>query len=255
MKVHLKNRIFSTGTIFVLFLITAFLICNLSGQAVGQAKFKVLIFCKTSGYHHGIIPQGIAEIAKLGVQNGFDVDATEDSTVFTDENLKQYKVIIFNNTTGNIFGPAQEAAFEKYIRSGGGWVGIHAATDTEYDWKWFDDLLGGAHFKTHPKQQKATVIVEDKKHPASEMLPDKWEITDELYSFRQSPRAKVKVLASLDENTYTGGGMGDHPIIWYSNFDGGRVFYTGLGHTKEVFTSPLYLKSLLGGILWAAGVK
>lgn len=251
----LKKKVFSTGAIFFLLLAAALLVMNLPCQVSAQAKFKVLIFCKTSGYHHTIIPQAIAEIAKLGAQNGFDVDASEDSVFINDENLKQYKVVIFNNTTGNIFGPAQEAAFERYIRAGGGWLGLHSAADTEYDWKWFDDLLGGAHFKTHPKQQKATVIVEDKKNPATEMLPDKWEIFDELYSFKQSPRGKVTVLASLDEKTYTGGGMGDHPIIWCSKYDGGRVMYNGLGHTREVCTSPLYVKSLLGGILWCAGLK
>lgn len=231
-----------------------------SQNVFAQAKsphFKVLIFSKTEGFRHDVIPQGIVEIAKIGMENGFDVDATEDANLFTDENLQQYAVIIFHNTTGNIFNEEQKAVFQRFIRQGKGWVGIHAATDTEYDWEWYAGLISGAHFLSHPKQQKATVLVEDFNHPATNHLPYNWELWDEWYNFRKNPREKVRVLATLDEKSYDPGegAMGDHPIVWCTIYDGGRIFYTGLGHRVDVFKNPLFQRHLLGGIRWAAGIE
>ena len=224
-------------------------------QPIPTAKpqFHVLVFSKTAGFRHRSIPTGVVAIQKLGVERGFRVDATEDAVVFTEEKLKQYGVVVFLNTTGDVLDDAQQAAFEKYIRAGGGYVGVHAAADTEYEWPWYGKLVG-AYFKSHPAIQEATVIVSDRKHPSTKHLPERWQRTDEWYNYRASPRGKVHVLASLDESTYTGGSMAaDHPTAWCHDYDGGRAFYTGGGHTKECYADPAFLRHLLGGITWAAG--
>ncbi len=139
-------------------------------------------------------------------------------------------------------------------RDGGGYLGIHAAADTEYDWKFYGGLVG-AHFHSHPQIQKATVRVEDHDHPATAHLDSSWQRTDEWYNYRTNPREQARVLATLDETTYTGGTMkGDHPIAWCQPYEGGRSFYTGGGHTKESYAEPAFRKHLLGGMLYAAGI-
>jgi type 1 glutamine amidotransferase len=210
---------------------------------------RVLIFSKTNGYRHSSIPVGIAAIKKLGAEKGFDVDATEDSTAFTTDNLKKYAALIFLSTTGTVFGPDQEKALQDYIQHGGGFVGIHAAADCEYKWPWYGQLVG-AYFKSHPKQQQAKLMIVNKNHPSTKSLPDTWERFDEWYNYRDRD-PKVTVLIKLDEHSYTGGENGDdHPITWYHEFDGGRAFYTGLGHTDESYADPKYLEHILGGIEW-----
>jgi len=224
----------------------------------GQPKkvLNVLVFCETKGFHHNSISVGTIAILELGKQNNFRVDTTSISDVFTDDNLKKYDVVVFLNTTGDALNDDEQNAFKRFIESGKGYVGIHAATDTEYDWEWYGGLIGGAYFKRHPQGQfDAEIVVEDKTHPSTKMLPDRWKWKDEWYDFRVNPRDKVKVLASVDEKTYQGGEMGDHPIIWYQMYDGGRAFYTGLGHMDENYKDPLFLQHLLGGIRWAAGVE
>lgn len=216
---------------------------------------KVLVFSKTKGWQHTSIPFADAAIQKLGKENGYKVDLTKDATDFTDDNLKRYRAVIFNNTTGNVLNPEQQAAFERYIEAGGGYVGIHSAADTEYEWPWYNKLMG-AHFASHPHNpnvRTATVDVVDKQHPSTEGLPDHWERTDEWYNYR-SFYPDLHVLAYLDEDTYTGGtNGGNHPIAWYHEFDGGRAFYTGGGHEDSSFSEPLFLKHLQGGIAYAMG--
>ncbi|MCT2593503.1 ThuA domain-containing protein [Streptomyces sp. N2-109] len=213
---------------------------------------NVLVFSKTAGYRHGSIPDGIAAIERMGKQNGFKVDATEDASRFTPENLERYDAVVWLSTTGDVLNDTQQTAFQEYIRSGGGYVGVHAAADTEYDWPWYGELTG-AWFDSHPEIQGVTVNVEDHDHPATAHLGDTWQREDELYNYKSNPREKTRVLATLDEGTYTGGNMGDHPITWCQDFEGGRSFYTGLGHTNESFTEPEYQQHLLGGIQYATG--
>jgi glucose/arabinose dehydrogenase/PKD repeat protein/type 1 glutamine amidotransferase len=223
--------------------------------ATAQA-FSVLVFSKTAGFRHDSIPAGVTAIQQLGSQNGFSVTATEDANAFTDANLAQYRAVVWLSTTGDVLNPTQQAAFERYIRAGGGYAGVHAASDTEYDWAWYGNLVG-AYFNSHPANQTATVKVEDKAHASTAHLPDRWSRLDEWYNFRTNPRGKVHVLASLDETTYSpgGGAMGaDHPIAWCQNFDGGRSWYTGTGHTQESFGEANFRNHLLGGIRTAAGV-
>jgi len=218
------------------------------------ARPKVLVFTKTKGFHHASIPVGIAAVVKLGQENNFDVDTTTDAAKFTYSNLKQYAAVIFLSTTGDVLNDAQQAEFEKYIKAGGGFVGVHAATDTEYDWPWYGNLVG-AYFKSHPAQQMATFNVVDRNFIATKHLPAEWKRFDELYNFKwMAPN--LHVLITIDEKSYTGGTMGDnHPMSWYHDYDGGRAFYTELGHTDESYADPLYLQHLLGGIKYAMGKK
>ncbi|MCU0491987.1 MAG: ThuA domain-containing protein [Chloroflexaceae bacterium] len=216
------------------------------------ATFRVLVFSKTAGFRHGSIEAGLAAIRQLASQHNFSVDATEDSTAFSDANLAQYQAVVFLQTTGDLLDENQQNALQRYIRAGGGFVGIHAAADAEYDWPWYGELVG-AYFKSHPAIQQATLVVENRTHPSTRHLPERWTRTDEWYNFRTNPRPNVSVLISLDESSYQGGDMGDHPIAWFRPFDGGRTWYTGLGHGDETFSEPLFQQHLLGGILWAAG--
>ncbi|MEV0524237.1 ThuA domain-containing protein [Streptomyces sp. NPDC050439] len=218
-----------------------------------QEGEKVLVFSKTAGFRHDSIPEGIAAIKELGAENGFTVDATEDAKAFTAKNLAKYDAVIWLSTTGDVLDGKQQSAFEGYIKRGGGYVGVHAAADTEYDWPFYGGLAG-AYFQSHPAIQSAKVQVEDHGHPSTAHLPGIWERTDEWYNYRSNPRDHAHVLASLDESSYSGGSMsGDHPIAWCQDYKGGRSFYTGSGHTKESFADPAYRTHLLGGIRWAAG--
>lgn len=215
----------------------------------------ILVFSKTTGYRHASIKDGIVAIRKLAVEHQLGVDFTEDATVFTDENLKRYKAVIFLSTSGTLFNDEQRAAFERYIRSGGGYVGVHSASDTEYEWAWYGQLVG-AYFKNHPHIQSATLKVEDRQNVSTAMLPQKWQRVDEWYNFRSNPRSHVHVLITLDEASYQDGNMGsDHPISWYHEFEGGRAWYTGMGHTSESYQEPLFLQHLWGGIVYAAGLS
>lgn len=217
-------------------------------------SFSVLVFSKTTGFRHDSIPDGIGAIQALGREHGFTVDDVEDAGRFIDPILAHYKVIVFLNTTGDVLDGGQKAAFERYIRSGGGFVGIHSASDTEYQWPWYGRLVG-AWFASHPQIQHATVHIEDPSHPSTTGLPPKWERTDEWYNFRSNPRGTVRVLARLDESTYSGGAMGtDHPIAWCQNIDAGRSWYTAMGHTRESYAEPLFRFHLLGGIQSTAGI-
>jgi cytochrome c len=220
-----------------------------------QPRFSALVFSKTAGYRHASIEAGSAAIAELGAAHQFRVDAGEDATVFADAQLARYQVVIFLNTTGDILDDQQQAALERFIRAGGGFVGVHSATDTEYDWPWYHELVG-AYFARHPAIQPAAIDVVDRQHLSTRGLPLRWERTDEWYDFRSDPGPNVTVLALLDETSYSGGTMGaSHPIAWYHAYDGGRAWYTALGHTTESYAEPHFLEHLLGGIEWAAGVS
>ncbi|NNE70391.1 MAG: carbohydrate-binding protein [Rhodothermales bacterium] len=215
--------------------------------------FKALVFSRTTGFRHDSIDEGIDAIQALGAGHDFEVVATEDPSVFTDAGLDAYQVIIFLNTTGDVLNVDQQGALERFMADGGGWVGIHAAADTEYAWSWYGGLVG-AWFASHPNIQSATVRVLDRDHPSTGGLPQEWLRTDEWYDYQSNPRGQVHVLATLDDDSYSGGTMGfDHPIAWCRPYQGGRSWYTGMGHTAESYSEPGFLDHLLGGIEWAAG--
>jgi type 1 glutamine amidotransferase len=188
----------------------------------------------------------------LGSKNKFLVDTTENADAFTSENLKQYSAVVFLCTTGNVLNEQQQQAFEQFIKNGGGYVGLHSAADTEYDWPWFGEL-NGAYFKSHPKQQEAVFNIVDDNNIATAHLPKPWKRFDELYNFKWIG-TDIHVLITIDENSYIGGGNGEyHPMAWYHEFDGGRGFYTALGHDNKSFEDPLYLQHILGGIRYVMG--
>jgi type 1 glutamine amidotransferase len=221
--------------------------------AAGTVAPLVLVFSETAGFRHDSISAGIAAIRELGDARDFDVTASEDSSVFGGTELSNYDVIVFLSTTGDVLTTSEEAAFEEFVRSGGGFVGIHSASDTEYDWAWYGGLVG-TYFADHPAVQAATVRSTESGHPASRGLPVSFVRIDEWYNFRSAPGPGVVVLAVLDETTYEGGTMGaDHPIAWAQEYDGGRSFYTGGGHTIESYSEPLFRDHIAMGILWAAG--
>lgn len=242
----------------ILFAVLAFSLIITSCKAKQEVKIikkeknKVLIFSKTNGWRHKSIEAGIAAIKKLGIENDFLVEATEDSLQFNYQNLKKYKSIIFLNTTGNILNTAQEEDFEKYIHEGGGFVGIHSASDTEYKWPFYTEMIG-AQFKSHPKQQKAKLIVhKETNHPAVQHYADSFEHFDEWYNFKKPVAKHVNVLLELDESSYSGKRMGTkHAIAWYHHYQGGRVFYTGMGHTIKSYQNQDFLTHLKEGILWS----
>lgn len=217
-----------------------------------SGKPRLLVFSKTAAFHHESIPVGNDALLKLAAENGYDVDTTTDASWFNHDSLDRYAAVIFLHTTGDVLNHHQEVAFERYIQAGGGYVGIHAAADTEYDWGWYGRLVGG-YFESHPAPQEATLHVVDVGHPATESLPASFSFHDEWYNFKKlSP--DINVLITIDEGTYEGGRNGAvHPIAWYHDYDGGRAFYTGMGHTDEAFQDSLFLRHILGGIQYAAG--
>jgi type 1 glutamine amidotransferase len=215
---------------------------------------ELLIFSRTAGYRHTSIELGVAALARLAQDRGWRAVASDDPAQFTDATLADFNVVVFLSTTGDVLDEAQQAAFERFIRAGNGFVGIHAAADTEYDWPWYGELVG-AYFKAHPEIQPASIIVEDQTHPSTAHLPSTWQRTDEWYGFRANPRDAVHVLLRLDETSYSAGdgAMGaDHPIAWYHDHDGGRAFYTALGHTDQSYSDELFLSHLAGALTWAA---
>ena len=239
-----------------------------ANASAGHPRFSALVFSKTAAFRHDSIPAGVAAIQRLGARHHFTVDATEDAAAFTDANLARYDVVIWLSTTGDVLTDPQQAAFERYIRSGGGYAGIHAASDTEYDWAWYGGLVG-AYFRDHPGSvspqfQVATLKVLGRDTAATRPLPRRWDREEEWYNFRTNPRHTVRVLTEVDERTYDprgysepGGspGMGrHHPISWCQPYDGGRAFYTAMGHKPEYYDDPLLLAHILGGIRMAAAV-
>jgi cytochrome c len=216
---------------------------------------RILVFTKTAGFRHSSIPLAVRAVRELGQQHGLAVDATEDGKAFTATNLRRYEAVVFLMTTGDVLNGTQQAAFERFIRAGGGFAGVHSAADTEYGWAWYGRLLG-TRFHNHPQIQRGAIDVTSRRDPSTVGLPRRWTRTDEWYNFTRSPRRAVRVLATLDETSYSpgDGAMGaDHPIAWVHAFQGGRAWFTGGGHTEESYAEPLFRKHLIGGIRYAAG--
>ncbi|MFT5884614.1 MAG: type 1 glutamine amidotransferase [Arcticibacterium sp.] len=230
-----------------------------------DGSIKALLFSKTAGFHHESIHEGVAAVRGLADRHSFQVDWHEATQVFSDQGLKKYDVVIFLNTTGDVLNEKEQAAFEKYIQNGGGYVGVHAAADTEYDWEWYTKMVG-MMFKIHPAQQTAYIHVEDHNFAGMQRFPKTLLWTDEWYEYQKPALSDdLHFLVSVDEKTYEpyakwgnneGKGMGDfHPLAWYHEYDGGRAFYTGLGHIGAIYSDQTFLDHLYGGIYWAATGK
>jgi len=220
----------------------------LFGQMVtAYSQERVLIFTKTTGFRHKSIPKGVETVKKILQSEGIVTVHTEDARYFCADSLQQFAAVIFLSTTGNLFNDEQKTAFQRFIRAGKGFVGIHAASDTEFEWPWYGELVGG-YFTQHPPVQEAKIDVIDRTHLATRHLSEVWWHKDEWYDFRDI-QPGLHVLMTLDEQSYKGGTMGKfHPIAWFREFDGGRTFYTGLGHTEESFDEVSFQKHIIGGI-------
>lgn len=213
--------------------------------AATQPQPRVLVFTKTTGWRHDSIPTAVAALQRLAAQEGLAVDHSEDAAVFNEKNLHRYRAVIFASTTGDVLDATQQAAMESFVRAGGGYMGVHSAADTEYDWPWYGQLVG-AYFKSHPPGLQTTKVVfeQDGKPTASA-----WTVTDEIYNYRSNPRSAVQVTATVDERDYEGGTMGaDHPIAWCHSYDGGRAWYTGLGHDIKLYADPQFEAQLKRGL-------
>lgn len=212
----------------------------------------VLVFTKTEGYRHESISTGVKALRELGRKNNFIVIRTESSEDFTERNLKNYQLVVFLSTTGNVLDAEEEKAFENYINGGGSFLGIHAAADTEYDWNWYGKLVGG-YFESHPNNPnviKATVQLVDATHSSTKHLPETWVRHDEWYNYKNL-NSEVNVTLNLDESSYVGGTNGDqHPIAWYHQVGEGRAYYSGGGHTNESYSESNFIQHLLGAIEW-----
>ncbi len=238
-------------------------VCTLAAsRAVFAEQFSALLFSKTAGWHHDSINAGVTAIQNLGKLHDFNVFWTEDANrVFNDKELAKYKVVIFLCTTGDVLNNEQQAAFERYIKAGGGFVGIHSASDTEYEWPWYTKMVGHM-FHIHPAVQTATIKVEDFNFPGMDRFAKRFLWTEEWYEFGAPLSDKLKFLLSVDEKTYhpaanwgtkQGKGMGDfHPVAWYQEYDGGRAFYTALGHLSGSYGDANFMHHIYGGIYWAA---
>jgi type 1 glutamine amidotransferase len=213
---------------------------------------EVLVFSRTAGYRHESIPAGVAALTEVARTRGLTVTATEDAAAFTGSELRRYLAVVFLNTSGDVFDDDQRDAFEAYVHGGGGFLGVHCAAATEPAWPFYRSLVA-ADFRRHPEVQPATLRVEDHDHLATRHLGRTWGRTDEWYDFEVSPRERVRVLLSLEESSYRGGGMaGDHPIAWCHSHFGGRSFYTALGHTVASYRERLFREHLRGALAWVA---
>ncbi len=218
-----------------------------------NAQTKVLVFSKTNGFRHASIDDGKKMFDKLEKENNWKLTFSEDSLLFNHKSLRNFDVLVFLSTTGNIFGEAQKKALQKYIHKGGGFVGIHAATDTEMEWQWYVDMVGAA-FKSHPKQQTATINILNRSFKPMQHFGATWQHFDEWYNFRAPVNPNCIVLATVDESSYQGGTMGaDHPVTWYQNFEGGKIFTTALGHTRACYTDADFVKMIKEAVVWAGG--
>ena len=241
-----RITLFLLGALFIL----AFPACD------EPEETGLLVFSKTEGFRHASIEAGQEALKKMAEEKGMTIEVTEDANVFNQKDLGKYRAVVFLNTTGNVLDPEQQDAFERYIQAGGGYVGIHSATDTEYEWPWYGELAG-ARFLDHPMDpsnvQTGRLRVTDTTNWATAMMPAEFDWTDEFYNFRNISDAIQPVL-TIDESTYVGGKNPDfHPMSWYHEFDGGRAFYTALGHTEEAFSDQMFLDHLYAGIHYVSG--
>ncbi len=229
---------------------------SMATMSCAQAEqFNVLLFSKTAGWHHESIHAGVTAVQELGKLHDFKVFWTEDANrVFNDKELAKYQAVIFLSTTGDVLDDKQQAAFERYIQAGGGFVGVHSASDTEYGWPWYNKLVGRM-FQTHPAIQTAVLKVEDRNFPGMDRFATRSLVTEEWYEFGPARSDRLKTLLTVDETTYKPGKgmMGSfHPISWYQHYDNGRSFYTALGHLPATYGDAVFLHHLYGGIYWAA---
>lgn len=240
------------------------MMCSASQSSASDRQFRVLLFTKTVEWHHKSQIEGVSAMRELAEKHYFDLDWHEDASHFSDDSLAQYDAVVFLSTTGDVLNEQQQASLKRFVQSGKGFVGIHSASDTEKNWPWYTRLIGRT-FKIHPLIQTAKLTVLQRNFPGLERMPDNLLWTDEWYDFGPEHVEGLKYLLTVDESTYDtksdwgamkGDGMGGfHPVAWYHEFDGGRSFYTALGHLPAVYKNELFLDHVYGGVYWAATGK
>ena len=223
-----------------------------------KSEMRILVFSKTAGYRHQSIVAGKQALFKLARERGFEVDTTENSDDFNEQTLQKYDALMFLCTSGEVLNEAQQEAMRRFIQNGGGFIGIHSAADTEYEWEWYGRLVG-AYFNAHPNDpnvREGAMAIVDPQHEATQKLPSTWKRMDEWYDYK-SVQTDLKVLITVDEASYKRSEenpqTAPHAIAWYHEFDGGRAFYTGLGHTSESYAEALFLEHVYGGLKYATG--
>jgi type 1 glutamine amidotransferase len=231
------------------------------GTGGAPAPPSILLFTKTLGYRHPSIDVAVPALTAIGAERGWVVSHTEDASAFDAAQLSALDAVVFLLTTGEVLDAAQQLAFVDFIHQGGGFAGVHSASDTHHNWPWYGALVG-AYFEAHWSVIAARVLVEDATHPATAHLGAEWLRSDEWYTFDHNPRPEVSVLLALDEAHYAQSGAppeylmgGDHPLAWHHTFERGRAFYTALGHSDESYAEPALRAHLAGGIEWAAGAR
>lgn len=256
------NSMKNLKTFLVLIVIHVFLFTTSVAQE--KKQFNALLVTKTAGWHHESINEGVTAIKELATRNFFNVQWHQEGATVTDKYLENFQVIIFLNTTGDIFKEDEQKAIEKFIKAGKGFVGIHSASDTEYGWEWYTKLVGRM-FKIHPAIQTAKLKLTENKFSGLDQFTDGQFWTDEWYEFSPETTTDLKYILAVDETSYNakvqwgekkGEGMGSfHPVAWYHDYDGGRSFYTALGHMPAVYSEPAFLNHIYAGIYWAATGK
>lgn len=246
------------------YLVWGALVLSLFSTRLLAEQFNVLIFSKTAGWHHTSVNEGVTALKAMAENHHFNIDWQEDANLINSKNLAKFDVVLFLQTTGDILNDEQQKALEEFIQSGKGFVGVHSASDTEYDWPWYGKLIG-RHFKIHPQIQTARLSVIDDKFPGLEYFPKSSLWTEEWYEFGEELSPDLHYILSVDESTYDpkadwgqnkGIGMGKfHPVSWYQYIDGGRSFYTALGHMGVSYSNKAFIEHLYGGIYWAATGK
>ncbi|MBK7425848.1 MAG: ThuA domain-containing protein [Saprospiraceae bacterium] len=210
---------------------------------------NILVFSKTAGFRHASIPEGVKMFKEMAADSSMTIVHSEDAAIFNHHSLSDFDIVVFLSTTGTILNADQKNTFQQYIEAGGKFLGIHSATDTEYDWPWFGEMIG-ARFNGHPHIQEARLETTNNQHPAIMGMPAEWNHTDEYYNFRDL-QADNTTLVLVDESTYEGGTNGDfHPISWCKPVKEGKMFYTALGHTDECFSDTLFRQHIKTAIAW-----
>jgi type 1 glutamine amidotransferase len=237
------------------------LACWLAAPVGAADKGRVLVYSGSTGYRHESIPAGVEAMKSIAAKLGYQAEATEDPGVFSEDRLAAYKAIVFVSSTtdpkkpeSEWFTGARRDALVGFLKSGKGIVGLHAAADSHYHWPWYGQLMGG-YFERHPKgTPKGTLTVHDARHPATSKLPKTITRNDEWYYYKDFDPT-VKVLVTVDPASI-GEGQADvnpNPVVWYKSFGGGRVFYSGLGHSSESYGEPYMIKLMTGGLKYAVG--
>ncbi|HIC56538.1 MAG TPA: ThuA domain-containing protein, partial [Acidobacteria bacterium] len=224
-----------------------------------QSRPQVLYVTQSAGFAHPVLPLTEEILPAIGRQHdAFDIDITRDASILTTDILKRYDAVVFYTTGELPMNADQRTTFLQFIRNGGGFVGIHSATDTFYDWPEYGELIGG-YFDNHPWREEVSVRVEDNTHPATRHLAERFQINDEIYQFKKWSRDRVNVLMSLDTQSVdttkdsVHRNDNDFALTWSHSYGEGRVFYTALGHEETVWQDDRFQRLIVNGIVWAIG--